>query len=365
MFNIFRPLIFMLNPEFAHKAAVNTLALGGILNQPLYNPPELKIKIWNKVFANPVGLAAGFDKHAQCYHQLFNQGLGFVEIGGVTPLPQPGNPKPRLFRLTEDEAVINRMGLNSLGVEYCASQLQKNGRPGIIGINIAPNKDSTDWISDYVTVMKRVTHLVDYIAVNISSPNTPGLRTMQSGDNLYELLITLINERNNGLSPNQSLPILIKIAPDLTAEDLEHIAQTCLNVRVDGVIISNTTLERPNLKSLFGHEKGGLSGKPLFTLSTQTLKQFYQLTQGTIPLIGVGGISSGEEAYLKIRAGASLVQLYSALIFQGFGLVTQIKHDLVKCLERDGFKELTEAVARIDKGKSVSHKEAVKELSKW
>ncbi|MBL0320002.1 MAG: quinone-dependent dihydroorotate dehydrogenase [Alphaproteobacteria bacterium] len=347
MFNILRPLIFSLNPEFAHRAAVNALALGAVPAQPHYNPPELKVNIWNKTFGNPIGLAAGFDKHGECYPALFDQGLGCVEIGGVTPLSQPGNPKPRLFRLTEDEAVINRMGLNSQGIEFCARQLEKNGKqPGIVGINIAPNKDSNDWVSDYLTSFKRVKGLVDYISVNISSPNTPGLRSMQSDDNLYELLIALINERNQGLSThnNKTLPILIKIAPDLSSEELEHIAQTCLNTKVDGVIISNTTLERPNLKSHFGHEKGGLSGKPLFALSTQTLKQFYQLTQGTIPLIGVGGISSSEEAYTKIKSGATLLQLYSALVFKGFGLVTQIKRDLVGLLEKDGFKDISEAV---------------------
>jgi len=272
-------------------------------------------------------------------------GFGFVEVGSVIPRPQPGNPKPRLFRLEDDLAVINRMGFNSEGMGKIGARLRKlrrKGFPGIIGINLGANKDSEDRGADYLVGLKALAEYGDYFVVNISSPNTPGLRDLQQGEAIEDLLARLRQERQELTTKP---PLLLKIAPDLSESQAEVIARTVMDYGIDGVIVSNTTIARPEtLRSPHRGETGGLSGKPLFGPSTEMLRQIYKLTQGKVPLVGVGGISSGEDAYAKIRAGATLVQLYTGLVFAGPGLVREIKHELAACLERDGFASIRDAI---------------------
>ncbi|RMF08961.1 MAG: quinone-dependent dihydroorotate dehydrogenase, partial [Alphaproteobacteria bacterium] len=271
-----------------------------------------------------------------------------AEVGTVTPRPQPGNPRPRLFRLTQDRAVINRFGFNNAGLEALARRLERrHGQPGVVGANIGANKDSPDPVADYVTGIRRLYGLADYFTINVSSPNTPGLRALQARDSLHRLLDSILTARTaaHGERSGRPTPVLLKIAPDLTDNDQVAIAEVVLEQGVDGLIISNTTVERPaHLKSPHGKETGGLSGAPLFERSTSLLRRFYQLTGGRVPLIGVGGVSSGADAYAKIRAGASLVQLYSAMVYEGPGLVRRICRDLGALLEADGYGQVAEAV---------------------
>jgi dihydroorotate dehydrogenase len=295
-------------------------------------------------FSNPVGLAAGFDKHAEVPDDLLELGFGFVEVGSVTPRPQPGNPRPRVFRLEEDRAVINRYGFNSQGLAVAAERLRKrHGRSGIVGVNVGANKDSQDPVADYVEGVGELAGLASYFVINISSPNTPGLRTLQARDSLDALLDHVLAARRKGDAQN-SAPLIVKIAPDLSPEDCHDIAEVLLARGVDGLIVSNTTTARPALRSDSRDEAGGLSGVPLLEPSTKILAEMYRLTEGKLPLIGTGGIASGHDAYRKIRAGASLVQLYTALVFQGPRLIGQIKQELADLLTTDGYDNIAQAV---------------------
>jgi dihydroorotate dehydrogenase len=341
VFDLGASLLRQLPPEIAHRA---TLRLAGtfapLLPAPIADDPRLKVRALGLDFPNPVGLAAGFDKDAEVSDAMARFGFGFVECGTVTPRSQVGNPRPRLFRLSEDGAVINRMGFNNGGMAVAARNLKARTGRGIVGINIGANKDSQDRIADYACCFGELAPLADYVTVNVSSPNTPGLRGLQNREELTRLLSVVIEARARGVHR----PILLKIAPDLDLPALDEIADVVRASGIDGLIVSNTTIARPALKSPHAGETGGLSGAPLLTPSTQVLAQMHARLQGAVTLIGVGGIDSGEDAYAKIRAGASLVQLYTALVFQGPGLVGRIKRELLGCLARDGFADVTAAV---------------------
>ena len=299
-------------------------------------------RLWGLEFPNPVGLAAGFDKDARVPEALRGFGFGFVEIGTVTPRPQPGNPKPRLFRLEEDQAIINRMGFNSGGLDAAIDRLHRRPRTAIVGVNLGKNRDSGDAVADYSEGIRRASEVADYSVVNVSSPNTPGLRDLQRRASLQTLLVPLLRARDES---RRRVPLLVKIAPDLTPEEREDIASVALAAGIDGLIVSNTTVDRPaGLVSPYAIEPGGLSGRPLFAASTALLADMYRLTRGRLPLIGVGGVGSAAEAYQKIRAGACLVQLYTALVFAGPSLVTDIKKGLAELLRADGFTCVAEAV---------------------
>jgi len=337
----------LLQPEYAHHLTIQALrsGLGPELHE--WNDPILNVQALGRAFANPIGLAAGFDKNADVPDQMLAMGFGFVEVGTVTPLAQAGNPQPRIFRLSRDKAVINRLGFNNLGLAYVKERLmQRRGHPGIVGANLGANKDSDDRISDYQLGLRHLYGLADYFTINISSPNTPGLRSLQRGSALAELIDGLFETRDR-ISPvaENAAPILIKVAPDLTAEEKEDIARIALEKKIDGLIVGNTTIGlRDRLKSARRKERGGLSGRPLFPLSTRVLSEFYQLTNGQVTLIGVGGVSSGRHAFEKIKAGATLVQLYTALTYEGPGLVTRIKQGLADLLKAEGFRSVTEAI---------------------
>ena len=337
-FMLTRPLLHSLDAETAHAmtlAALKTGVAGRITTSP---SPKLSVTRFGLTFGNPLGLAAGFDKNAEVPDAMLAQGFGFVEVGTVTPRAQVGNVKPRLFRLKEDKAVINRMGFNNDGHAAVLQRLQaRRGKPGIVGVNLGANKDSQNRITDYVEGIKAFAGVASYFTVNISSPNTPGLRDLQEAAELRQLLQRL-NEMRFGLE--RRIPILLKIAPDLTSDALKSIAECCGNGAVDGVIISNTTTSRPALRSRHGGETGGLSGAPLFDLSTRCLARFYLYTDGTIPLVGVGGVSNAEQAWTKICAGASLLQVYTALVFQGPALV----NDILRGLAAKHFTKLDDVV---------------------
>lgn len=343
LFSLARPFIHALDAENAHNTAIKALRCGLIAPQPTLVSNMLRQKLWGLDFANPVGMAAGFDKNAEIIAPLIQQGFGFVEVGTCTPRSQEGNPKPRIFRLKEYEAVINRLGFNNKGADAFVSNLKAYTETGIVGANIGKNKDSDDAIKDYTAMLDAVYAHASYITVNISSPNTQGLRDLQAQDALSALLNALLSKRAS--LEGTAKPILLKIAPDLDDEGLASVADVVKSHAIDGVIVSNTTLARPEyLGSEYKAMQGGLSGKPLMAISTEKLRRFFQLTEGTIPLIGVGGIASSEDAYTKIKAGASLVQLYSALIYQGFGLVRKINAGLEKYLARDGYSHISEAI---------------------
>ena len=335
-------LLRRLPAESAHRATLRLVRLAApFLSAAAPDDPRLAVRALGLDFPNPVGLAAGFDKDAEVPGAMAKFGFGFVECGTVTPRPQAGNPRPRLFRLTEDRAVINRMGFNNQGMDRAARHLGTRGGSGIVGINIGANKDSADRIADYVLGFERLAPLAAYVTVNVSSPNTPGLRGLQNRDELTRLLDVLTGARNKK-APR--LPILLKIAPDLDGHALDEIADVVRASGIEGLIVSNTTIARPPLRSPYAGESGGLSGRPLLLPSTQILTEMHRRLKNAVTLVGVGGISSGEDAYAKIRAGASLVQLYSALVFQGPGLVARIKRELLQCLERDGFANVSKAV---------------------
>ena len=333
-------LLSALPAETAHETTLGlTRAFAPLLPRVRADDPRLEVKAMGLSFPNPIGLAAGFDKDARVPDAMLKLGFGFVECGTVTPKPQAGNPRPRLFRLREDHAVINRMGFNNRGMDQVARNLVLRRKNGIVGINIGANKESSDRIADYVQCFARLAPLADYVTVNVSSPNTPGLRGLQNKEELSGLLAALIHARAGGC-----YPILLKIAPDLDAQALDDIADVVIQARIEGVIVSNTTIARPPLKGSHAQEIGGLSGKPLFQPSTEILRQMRARLPKDIALIGVGGVSSGRDAYEKILAGASLVQLYTALVYQGPGLVGRIKRDLMACLARDGFSSVAAAI---------------------
>lgn len=340
------PLLRLLPPETAHDLTIRLLACGLAPRLRADGDPILRTSLWGRDFPNPVGLAAGFDKNALAYRAILGLGFGFTEIGTVTPRPQAGNPKPRLFRLAEDGAVINRMGFNNDGIDAVLPRL-RGPRSGILGINIGKNKDSTDAVEDYVTGATAFAPLADYLVVNVSSPNTPGLRDLQRREPFLELARAVRAARDAACAKagRTPPPLLLKIAPDLDGGQIEDVAEVAVGAPADGLIVSNTTIARPDsLRSPHHAEAGGLSGAPLFESSTAVLRRISALTQGRLPLIGVGGIASGDQAYAKIRAGASLVQLYSALVYHGPGLLGRIRRDLAVRLRADGFSSVTEAV---------------------
>lgn len=314
--------------------------LGGLARTP--DPPILAQRLWGRDFPNPIGIAAGFDKDARVPDALLGLGFGFVETGTVTPRPQPGNPKPRVFRLDEDGAMINRLGFNSGGLHRFVARLQARRRRGIVGVNIGRNRDSADAVADYTAGVRRTAALADYLVVNVSSPNTPGLRDLQARAVLENLLRQLVAAR---VEAGASVPLLVKVAPDLSTEERVDIAAVALATGIDGIVVANTTVARPpGLLSPHARESGGLSGRPLFEPSTALLGEIYRLTQGRLPLVGVGGVASAADAYAKIRAGAALVQLYTALVFAGPALLGQIKTELADLLRRDGFASVADAV---------------------
>lgn len=346
-YHAIRPAAFMFSAEQAHQMAVWTLKHQLLLPQPAIKDSKLAMNIAGLHFSNPVGMAAGFDKNAEAINGLARQGFGFIEAGTVTPLPQSGNPKPRLFRLKEDEAVINRMGFNNDGAAVFAENLAKRNTGNVlVGVNIGKNKASTDAVADYIILLEQFYYRCDYITINISSPNTPGLRALQKQEALQELLHAIAKERELLKKQHKkNVPIFLKIAPDVTDEESEAIVEAVLEHGIDGIIVSNTTIgEREALKSTHKNETGGLSGSPLFSLSTEKLCHIYRLSKGKVPLIGVGGIASAEDAYAKIKAGASVIQLYSALVYHGFDLVNEINRGLITLLEKDGLSHLSEAV---------------------
>jgi dihydroorotate dehydrogenase len=337
------PLLDLIDPERAHRFAIAALKSGLIAGDRRPDPPILGQTVFGLRFPNPIGLAAGFDKDGEVYRPALGLGFGFVELGSVTPQPQRGNPRPRLFRLTADRAVINRMGFNNRGIAAMADRLRhRDAARGIVGVNLGKNKDQADAAADYAAGIKVLGPLADYLVINVSSPNTPGLRALQSRDALAALIAAAVEAR---ASLAHRPPLLLKIAPDLTDADRRDIADVALAGALDGLIVSNTTIARPaGLDSRFASEAGGLSGRPLFQPATDTLREIYRLTGGKLPIIGVGGIAGAVDAYAKIRAGARLVQLYSALVFQGPGLVRRIKEELAVLLARDGFANVAEAV---------------------
>ncbi|MCJ2032778.1 quinone-dependent dihydroorotate dehydrogenase [Methylobacterium sp. J-068] len=345
LFPLARPLLHSLDPETAHN-----LTLRGLSALPPRGPgaddSRLAVEVLGRRFPNPVGLAAGFDKGAQVPDALLGLGFGFVEVGGVVPRPQPGNPRPRVFRLTRDSAVINRFGLNSEGLDVVRARLAaRQGRPGRVGVNIGANKESTDRLADYVTCTRALAPLVDFITVNVSSPNTPGLRDLQGEAFLDELLARVVEARD---ATHPGTAILLKIAPDITLEALDAMAATALRRGVQALVVSNTTVARPASlrETALATETGGLSGRPLFAAATRLLAETYLRVGVRLPLIGVGGIDSPEAAWTKIRAGASLVQLYSSLVYAGPGLIPEIKRGLVARLKAENATSLASVVGR-------------------
>ena len=339
------PIIRKLEPERAHRLTIRALR-GGLVPRATPSPDSiLATKAWSLRFPNPIGLAAGFDKNAEVPDAMLALGFGFVEVGTVTPRPQPGNTRPRLFRLPEDQAVINRMGFNTEGIAIMARRLAQRraeGRSGLVGGNVGPNKDDADPAAACAAAVAALCAFVDYLVVNVSSPNTPGLRSLQSRAELARLLEVCREARDRS---GMATPLLVKVAPDLSAQQRADIAEVVLRAGVDGLVATNTTIDRPaDLAGRARRESGGLSGAPLFERSTDVLADFYRLTDGRLPLIGVGGIGSGAQAYAKIRAGASLVQFYTALIYEGPTLVTRMTRELGQLLRRDGFASVADAV---------------------
>jgi dihydroorotate dehydrogenase len=345
VYRLARPLLFALPPEAAHALAVAALANRLVRARRAPDDTVLATRLWGLSFPNPIGLAAGFDKDARATEGALALGFGFVEAGSVTPRPQPGNPRPRLFRLTEDEAVINRLGFNSQGLDAFARRMRaRERRAGIVGANVGRNRYETDEAAAYETGIEALAPFADYLVVNVSSPNTPGLRALQRGEALSALASRLAAARDRTGAHGRP-PLLVKVAPDLDEDERREVARVARAGAIDGLIVGNTTVARPaTLRSRNRSEAGGLSGRPLFGPSTEILADFYRLTDGQVPLVGCGGIATGADAYAKIRAGASLVQLYTALVFHGPGLVRDIARDLAVLLRGDGFTSVAVAV---------------------
>ena len=346
LFPLIRPLIFTLDGERAHRLTIAGLKALTAGEAPR-DDPALGIRVSGLDFPNPVGLAAGFDKDGEVFAQMLRLGFGFAEVGTLTPLPQPGNPKPRLFRLEEDRAVINRLGFNNGGLDAARKRLERRGttgsaaplRTGIVGVNVGANKDSSDRIADYVSGVRTMAPVADYLTINISSPNTPGLRGLQDKGALDELLSAVTDERSPA-----GPPVFLKLAPDLDRDGIDDVTDVAIARGIDALIVSNTTISRPGLRSRFGSEAGGLSGAPLKSLALEKLREFRSAAGSEIPLIAAGGIETGADAFARIRAGASLVQLYSALIYEGPGLARRICAELGRLLDREGFRNVAEAV---------------------
>jgi len=337
LYRLASPALFLLDPERAHRLTIAALKAGPTLAPP--QPGPLATRVAGIEFANPVGLAAGFDKDAEVPDAMLGLGFGFVEVGSITPRPQVGNPKPRLFRLVEDRAVINRMGFNNGGAMAALRRLEKRDRKGVLGANVGANKDSKDRVADYLRGISYFRPVADYLTVNISSPNTPGLRDLQARGELETLLEAIRDQRLEG-----DPPVFLKVAPDLDEGDHERIVRAALDNGIAALIVSNTTISRPALRSPHGGETGGLSGAPLHDLALDQLRRFRAIAGTDLPLIGVGGIRGAEDAWRRIRAGASLVQLYSALVYEGPGLARRIAMGLESKMRRDGFATIAEAV---------------------
>jgi len=342
MFDKLRPLIFKFSPEVAHSLAIKALKLNVIPKKKIKNQSILKTEIFNKTLENPIGVAAGFDKNAEVYNSLFNLGFGFVEVGTITPEPQYGNPKPRVFRLEEDEALINRLGFNNSGSDEIYNKIEKNKSNGFLGINIGPNKMSLNRVEDYIKCLNKFYNVADYITINISSPNTENLRNFHKEEEMNNLL-SKIKEEKEKLKPD--LPIAVKISPDIENKSIEDICDILVSRSIDLLIISNTTEKnRETLKNINKLEKGGLSGKPVEKRSNELVKLFYKNLKNKIKIIGVGGVSSGKDAYEKIIRGASLVQLYTGMVYRGPDIANKINKELIEILTKEGVKNISQIV---------------------
>ena len=342
MFSKIRSLIFKLDPETAHDLAVKALKFNFISRSNIKNNKSIQTEIFGKIIPNPIGIAAGFDKDAEVYNPLFKLGFGFVEVGTVTPINQYGNPKPRIFRLEEDMALINRLGFNNSGSEKVKSRIISNSPKGLFGINIGPNKDTNNRLEDYLIGFRTFYNLADYLTINISSPNTENLRSFHNEEELSELL-SLIEKEKKILKT--SVPIAVKISPDIEDKNINIISDLLLKYSVEAVIISNTTdKNRENLSNINKLEKGGLSGKPLENRSNELINKFYKILKNKIKIIGVGGVDSGQSAYQKIINGASLVQLYTGMIYQGPKIASKISKELINILDKEGAKNISDVV---------------------
>ena len=342
MFNILRPLIFKFSPEVAHSLAIKALKLNNI---PYSKPKDnhiLETTFCEKKLSSPIGVAAGFDKNAEVYNPLFNLGFGFVEVGTITPKPQFGNPKPRVFRLEEDEALINRLGFNNSGSEQISQTIKENNKKGFLGINIGPNKDSKDRVEDYLICFRKFYNLADYITINISSPNTENLRDFHNQDELNSLIDKLKNEKKE---LNSNIPLAIKVSPDLNDDQINEVSKIILEQEIEIIIVSNTTdKNRENLKNINKLEKGGLSGKPIEKISNEAISKFYKILKDKTKIIGVGGVSNGQDAFEKIISGATLVQLYTGMVYRGPRIASKISKELIDLLKNKGFKNVSEAI---------------------
>jgi len=346
MFSKIRSLIFKFDPETAHNLAIKSLKLNLTPNLMSENKddPMFKTNLFGKEINNPIGMAAGFDKNAEVYNPLFKLGFGFVEVGTVTPLEQYGNPKPRVFRLVEDQALINRLGFNNLGSENISNRIRSNLNKGLLGINIGPNKDSINRLNDYLIGFRTFHDIADYITINISSPNTENLRSFHE-ETKFDELMNLIQEEKVKLK--SKIPIVVKISPDISENQIGLISKVLLDHEVSAIIVSNTTAEnREKLNDILKHQKGGLSGKPLEEESNRLISKFYKLLKGKIEIIGVGGVDSGKSAHKKFLAGASYVQLYTGMVFQGPNIVGKIKKELKEILIVDGVKNFKEIIGK-------------------
>ena len=346
MFSNLRSLIFKLDPEIAHNLAIKSLKFNFIPNvlEDDKNNPLFKTKLFNKNLENPIGMAAGFDKNAEVYNSLFKLGFGFVEVGTITPLKQYGNPKPRVFRLVEDEALINRLGFNNLGSKNVLDRIKSNKQIGLLGINIGPNKDTDDRLRDYLDCFKTFESVADYITINISSPNTEDLRSFHDQSKLNKLLES-INKNKKNLS--SKIPIAVKISPDIDEKEIKKITEVLLTNNIEAIIISNTSdSSRENLSNILKHQKGGLSGKPIEEKSTKLINKFYKVLNGRVKIIGCGGVDSGKSAYEKFLAGANYVQLYTGMVFRGPNIVNMIKKELKELLINDGVKNYEEIIGK-------------------
>ena len=346
MFSNLRSLIFKFDPETAHNLAIKSLKFNFVPNilDNDKNNPLFKSKLFNKDLENPIGMAAGFDKNAEVYNSLFRLGFGFVEVGTITPLKQYGNPKPRVFRLVEDEALINRLGFNNLGAQNIVERIKSNKQIGLLGVNIGPNKNTKDRLKDYLECLKTFHQIADYITINISSPNTEDLRNFHEQTKLDELLQAISREKKN---LNSQVPIAVKVSPDIDDQEINKICEVLLSNEIEVVIISNTSdSSRDSLNNIQKHQKGGLSGKPIQKKSSKLINKFYKILNGRIKIIGVGGVDSGKSTYEKLLAGASYVQLYTGMVFKGPNIVNMIKKELKELLIKDGVKNFTEIIGK-------------------
>jgi|TARA_B110000438_G_scaffold264806_1_gene277728 dihydroorotate dehydrogenase len=346
MFSILRPFLFKIDPETAHDFAIKSLKLN-IFPSKMFKVEDeqmLEVELLGKKFPNPIGLAAGFDKSAEAYNSLLRLGFGFIEVGTVTPLKQFGNPKPRIFRLEDDQALINRLGFNNDGIEIIKERIISNRKNGILGVNIGPNKETKDPKNDFCLGLKSFSNIADYITINISSPNTEGLRDFHEQEKLVDLMLALNKIKKDNMS---NIPLLLKISPDIKNNHVSDIAKIAISSKISAIILTNTTnINKDDLRSEFKTEEGGLSGEPLNQISNDMIKSFYKELNGKIPIIGVGGVSSGKSAYDKITSGASLLQLYTSFVYKGPSVAKDIKKELIQILKSEGIKSIKDAIGK-------------------